>query len=115
MLELALLPIHLIDNATVIQSVGGVSVKGSARSATMLTFSAGWIAYAWIAFTLLWGRREGRVLGLLAGYLSIIIGIGLTFVEPGLLLCMAFALPLLQIPFVIAMHDLAPAWHSHFS
>jgi hypothetical protein len=112
-IELATLPNKLIENATVVYSIGDLKLTRPAQSAPMLAISTGWIVYASVAFALLWGKHQGRILGLVAGYLSIIIGVALVLIEPGFFLCLVFVLPLLQIPFVLAMHDLANTWCSH--
>lgn len=111
---LALIQSAFVDYPTKI-SLFGFDYEGSNRHLKPIALHACLIFFGYAGFTLLWGKKEGIVIGLAAGY----IGIALVIISTILALSngeknLHLEL-LLQIPFVIALHRRQSSWNDEFN
>jgi hypothetical protein len=88
----------------------GFNYFGTVKAVFPLVVSWVFIAFSFAAYTLLWGKREGRKSGLICGYFGLVAAL---LSIPFYLAHGAFHLPLeplIQVPFIIKLHRLKGTW-----
>jgi hypothetical protein len=91
-------------------SLFGIDYKGSMLHPIPIMIAACFGFFSYSAYSLLLGRKEGCILGLASGYLGVVIvvvGLIVNLMNGRLSLHLE---PLLQVPFVVALHRRRAAW-----
>jgi len=88
----------------------GIRHAGPLRDWLPVTMGVAFLLLGYAGFALLWGRREGREVGLTAGY----VGLGICAVAVLLALQDGRLYipiePLFQVPFIVTLHRLKARW-----
>lgn len=108
---LPLFVFSVFDDVPANFSLFGIDYEGSMRRPTPIALAACFTFLGYAGFTLLWGKKEGRVVGLAAGYL----GVALVIIST-LIACLngrkTIRLELiLQIPYIVALHRRRNSWN----
>jgi hypothetical protein len=90
----------------------GLQYAGPLRAEWPLTLMAIWALLGYTAYLMLWGMKEGRKAGLIAGYLGLVISV-LVIVARATAGGHNYPLdPLLQVPFIVVLHRLKGRWEA---
>jgi len=92
--------------------LGRLHYVGSLRSPMPIGIAAAFVIFAYAVMALLWGRKEGRRVGLVAGYVEIAACLASMATE---LKAGRLYLPLdllLVVPFLIKLHALKRKWEA---